>query len=269
MNIAHNQQGSLQSVGFLPRFMTHAIGDKAVDDVLSLYEQLEEDKTDLTSAWLRIEHVQHIAGPETARRMAALGAYAVINPLHLLADAPMLERRLGAARAGPDRAYAWRTLADAGVKLACGSDWPVVDLDPLQSIHAAIYRTAGRAGALPEGSERPRQGTAGALTGSEALVCHTRVAAEAMGAEEWLGSLAPGKLADLTILSFDPRDADRAGELPTVLAVFVGGKRVAVGSEAGAADSEEGLYAQLFGQQDGKDRRKELPDMPLDPREMD
>ena len=135
----------------------HAIGDRAVDEVLQVYADLAANSSSSCSGggssreqqqwqgqqgWRRaphrIEHAQHISGPAAAERMAAAGVAATPNPLHLPADAGVLEARLGAERAGAGRTYAFRTLLEAGVTAAFASDWPVVPLEPLAG--------AGRAG---------------------------------------------------------------------------------------------------------------------------
>lgn len=142
----------------------HAIGDRAVDEVLAIYAQLaanhsaQSSRTGSTTGGSRsdsgaaggggeggaggtrrglhrpphrIEHAQHIYGPGTAAALAAAGVAVTPNPQHLLADRAVLLSRLGAERAGAGRTYAFRTLLRAGVLSAFGSDWPVVPLDPL------------------------------------------------------------------------------------------------------------------------------------------
>ena len=137
----------------------HAIGDRAADEVLQLFAELaanisssgggssgssskgsggtasgssgKDNAGSSGSPPHRIEHVQHIPGPAAARRLAAAGVAVTPNPLHLLADAGILEARLGRERAGAGRSYALRTLLDAGVTAALASDWPVVPLEPL------------------------------------------------------------------------------------------------------------------------------------------
>lgn len=71
----------------------------------------------------RIEHVQHIAGPSTAQRMAEVGVVATPNPLHLLADAAILEARLGRERAGAGRSYAFSTLMQVTAGVMEGLSW--------------------------------------------------------------------------------------------------------------------------------------------------
>jgi predicted amidohydrolase YtcJ len=89
----------------------------------------------------RIEHVQHLSSPEAAAQLARLGLAAVINPQHLLTDYQMARGALGAARAGAGRSFAFRTLLASGAPTAAGSDWPVVDVDPFQSVYAAAFRS--------------------------------------------------------------------------------------------------------------------------------
>lgn len=130
----------------------HAIGDRAVDEVLAIFAQLAANSSTHSSGSgdggsaegrirdanakrrrppHRIEHAQHISGPDAAAALAAAGVAVTPNPQHLLADRALLVQRLGAERAGPARTYAFRTLLQAGVVSAFGSDWPVVPLDPL------------------------------------------------------------------------------------------------------------------------------------------
>lgn len=122
----------------------HAIGDAAVDEVAALYAELAANHSSSQAAAAgqqqqrhRVEHAQHLSSPAAAARLAAAGAVVTPNPLHLPADAGVLEARLGRQRAGPGRSYAFRTLAAAGVTAAFGSDWPVVPLEPLAGAHGS------------------------------------------------------------------------------------------------------------------------------------
>jgi hypothetical protein len=123
----------------------HAIGDRAVDDVAAVYAELASKRSVHSSGGggngpasqqrlrraHRLEHVQHLSGPETARRLAAAGVAVTPNPLHLAADRAIAAARLGTERAGPGRTFAFKTLLQAGVTSGFGSDWPVVPLDAL------------------------------------------------------------------------------------------------------------------------------------------
>jgi len=175
----------------------HAIGDAAVDWLIELYAELPSTDADVPPP--RIEHAQHLSeGAEF--RMSAAGVIASMQPIHLVADAPWLERRLGPERA--ERSYAVRTLAEAGVPLAFGSDWTVAPLDPLLGIRAATHRV-GADGAVFGDSER--------ISGEDALRGYTTGAAAAAGFRGRTGALAVGMLADFVVIEGIDRDAPYEG----------------------------------------------------------
>lgn len=194
----------------------HAIGDRANRSVLDAF-------TATVDAWRprrlrqRIEHVQ-LLHPDDLPRFAQLGVVASMQPIHATADMEIADRFWGErCRLG----YAWRSLLDSGAAVAFGSDCPVETLDVLPGLYAAVTRR--RSDGTPLGGWYPEQ----RLTLVEALAAYTRGAAYAAGRDHELGSLAPGTLADITVLDRDilalPRDALLAA---TVLATIVGGKVV-------------------------------------------
>ena len=154
----------------------------------------------------RIEHVQ-LLHPDDLPRFARLSVIASMQPLHATSDMLIAERHWGSRC---ETAYAWKALLDNGARLAFGSDCPVEVPDPLAGIHAAVTRRRADGSPGPEGW-RPAQ----RLTVEQALHGYTRGAAYAAGREAELGSIAPGKLADLTILEKDifviPADEIRPG----------------------------------------------------------
>jgi len=156
---------------------------------------------------LRVEHAS-VVPPADLRRLAGLGVTACIQPSFLPADSPWLEARLGGDRL--PHTYNFRTLADAGIPLAGGSDCPVEPPHPLWGMAWA----RDRAGFLPAES----------LTAAQALALFTTGAARAIGEE---ARLEPGAAATFTILDGDP-EAAGPGELRRmrVLGVFVAGRRV-------------------------------------------
>ena len=172
----------------------HAIGDRANRDVLDV---LEESRRCGEGMGLRhrIEHVQllHLAD---IPRLAKLGVIASMQPIHATSDMDMVERHWGEERARG--AYAWRSLLDAGTVLAFGSDCPVETLDPLVSIHAAVTRRRADGTPGPEGWHPEQR-----ISVEEAVWAYTLSAAYASGEEREKGSIAPGKLADLVVLSQD------------------------------------------------------------------
>lgn len=171
----------------------HAIGDKANARVIAMFERLRREGRYLERP--RIEHAQVLREADF-QRLAALGVVCAMQPVHATTDARYAERRLGAARLAG--AYAWRSLADAGLTVSFGSDFPVEPADPRAGFHAAIHREGPDRS--PAGGWRPQE----ALSPARTLDAFTRQNAVASFREHELGRLAPGYLADLTILDRDP-----------------------------------------------------------------
>jgi predicted amidohydrolase YtcJ len=192
---------------------THAIGDKGVNWVLNAVEKAELSfgMKDLRH---RIEHAQVIA-PSDFARFKALGVIASMQPTHCTTDMRFCERRIGLERS--KYAYAWRTLLDAGARIAFGSDWPVEPLDPMRGLYSAVTRKSIEFD-VPEGGWFPEQ----KLTMAEAITLFTKGAAYASFEEGIKGSLEPGKLADLVIMSKDlfrvePKEILTTEALTTIL----------------------------------------------------
>jgi hypothetical protein len=172
----------------------HAIGDRANRDVLDV---LEESRQSDKGRGLRhrIEHAQ-LLHPADIPRLAKLGVIASMQPIHATSDMEMVKRHWGEERARG--AYAWRSLLDAGTVLAFGSDCPVETLDPLVGIHAAVTRRRADGSPGPEGWHPGER-----ITVEDAVRAYTLGAAYASGEERVKGSITPGKLADLVVLSQD------------------------------------------------------------------
>jgi predicted amidohydrolase YtcJ len=189
----------------------HAIGDRANRDALDAFEETRDE-------WAprglrpRIEHAQILA-PEDVPRFAALGVAASVQFSHAPSDRDLAERHW-AGETG--RAYAWRSLRDAGAVLCNGSDAPIEELDPLAGICAGVLRTLDEREAW-----HPEQ----ALTVAEALQAATVDPAWLAGDERRRGRLLPGFLADLVVLDRDPLAVPEE-ELPEVrvVAAMVGGR---------------------------------------------
>jgi predicted amidohydrolase YtcJ len=166
---------------------THAIGDRGVRNVIDAYAN-----AGVTAAErYRVEHLQVIA-PQDVPRLVQHGIIASMQPTHATSDMYWAEARLG-----PDRvkgAYAWRTILNAGGRLALGSDFPVESVNPFFGIYAAVTRQDQKG--WPEGGWRPSE----KLTLAEALRGFTSDAAYAAFEEKSRGTIEPGKLADFTIV---------------------------------------------------------------------
>jgi hypothetical protein len=171
---------------------THAIGDRAVSAILDIYERVGGDHP--AAHRFRVEHAQHVR-PEDFGRFGKLGIVASMQPYHAIDDGRWAEKRIGHERARSS--YAWRTMLNAGAVLAFGSDWPVAPLDPLSGIYAAVTR-ATLDGNNP-GGWFPEQ----RLTVEEALRAYTQGSAYAAFEEKGKGTISPGKLADVVVLSED------------------------------------------------------------------
>jgi predicted amidohydrolase YtcJ len=173
----------------------HAIGDAGVRATSDAGEAARDDVPPARPGRrrvpsFRIEHVQIIA-PEDVARMKAVGAVASMQPTHATSDMPWAEARVGSERI--KGAYAWRTMLDAGIPLALGSDFPVEEVSPLRGLHAAITRQDEHG--APAGGWYPAQ----RLTFDEALAGYTVGAAAAVGADDQRGRIAVGMVADLTV----------------------------------------------------------------------
>jgi predicted amidohydrolase YtcJ len=170
----------------------HAIGDRAIAEMLDIFARVGGESA--ASHRFRIEHAQHVR-PQDFARFAKLGVIASMQPYHAIDDGRWVEKRIGHQRSASS--YAWRSMLDAGVHLAFGTDWPVAPLNPLLGIYAAVTR-ATLDGKNP-GGWFPEQ----RLTLEEALHAYTLGSAYAAFAEKEKGTISPGKLADLVVLSDD------------------------------------------------------------------
>jgi predicted amidohydrolase YtcJ len=192
----------------------HAIGDRANREVLDVYEQAFRRNPDKTGLRWRIEHAQHLH-PADIPRFGELGVVASMQGIHCTSDGPWVVPRLGEQRA-EEGAYVWRKLMETGAVVNNGTDAPVEDVDPLASYYATVSRRM-KDGTVFYPDQR--------LTRMEALQTYTINGAYTAFEEDIKGSLTPGKLADITVLSQDiltiPEDDIPATE---VVYTIVGGK---------------------------------------------
>lgn len=177
----------------------HAIGDEAIDTLLTLYEKVMAANGPRERRF-RVIHAQVLRGPEVAQRMARLGAIAEVQPYHAIDDMRWMEQRIGARARW---AYAFKTLLDAGVKLSFGSDWPGTNAswypaNPILGIYAAVTRQTLEG--QPAGGWFPQE----RIDLETALRAYTVNNAWAAGEEDRKGTLSAGKLADLVVLDRDP-----------------------------------------------------------------
>ncbi len=170
----------------------HAIGDRANRETLDLYASLFEaaDGRGAERRW-RVEHAQHLH-PDDISRFADLGVMASMQAIHACSDAPYNYQRLGAQRVNQG-AYLWNTLWADGAVVGNGTDVPVEKIDPLASLHCTATRQVPGTDTTFTPDET--------LTRRRALQSYTINNARMAFEEDVKGTLTPGKLADVTVLS--------------------------------------------------------------------
>lgn len=167
----------------------HAIGDRANSDVLDAFGEVRKR---FPKALLRIEHAQLVRQTDISR-FGDLGVIASMQPIHAVADMDVASRYWGERC---KTAYAWRSLKDGGAVLAFGSDAPIEDPDPLKGLHAAVKRSKQLGGGMPWYPEQT-------LSLFEAIDAYTIGGATASEMSSQLGSIDPGKCANLIVVSDD------------------------------------------------------------------
>ena len=194
----------------------HAIGDRANRETLNVFEEAFKKYPSPQSRRWRVEHAQHLH-PDDIGRFAKLGVIASMQGIHCTSDAVYVVKRLGTRRA-EEGAYVWQSLLKSGAIICNGTDVPVEAVSPIKCFYASVTRKlANGATFLPEQK----------MTREQALKSYTLHAAYAAFEEEIKGSLTPGKLADITVLSRDIMTVPDEQILGTeVIFTIVGGKVV-------------------------------------------
>jgi predicted amidohydrolase YtcJ len=195
----------------------HAIGDKAINSILNIFETAEKENGSRDRRF-RVEHAQHIA-PTDISRFTKLQVIPSMQPYHAIDDGRWAEKIIGAERI--KTTYAFRSLMDTKATLAFGSDWFVAPPTPLEGIYAAVTRRTldekNPNGWVPEQK----------ISVEEALMAYTAGAAFAGFMEKDRGMLKPGMLADFVILEKDIRNIEPATIREVkVMKTVVGGKVV-------------------------------------------
>ena len=173
--------------------MIHAIGDRANDLILTIFEEVERENGDRDRRF-RIEHAQHLR-PQDIPRFSRDKVIASMQPYHAIDDGRWAEKRIGKERA--KTTYAFRSMLDSGATLAFGTDWTVAPLNPVLTVYAAVTRRTldgkNSKGWIPEQK----------ISVEEAVRAYTIGSAYAEFQETVKGTILPGKLADIVILSAD------------------------------------------------------------------
>ncbi len=192
------------------QIMIHAIGDRANDLILSIYEQVERENGRRDRRF-RIEHAQHLRAQDIPR-FARDRVVASVQPYHAIDDGRWAEKRIGKERA--KTTYPFRSLLDAGATLALGTDWTVAPLDPMLTIYAAVTRRTLDSNNVWVPEQK--------ISVEETVRAYTVGSAYAEFQEQVKGSITPGKLADLVILSrdlfkIDPKEIEKAKVVLTMV----------------------------------------------------
>jgi predicted amidohydrolase YtcJ len=202
---------------------THAIGDRANRETLDVYERTFAANPGRSDLRWRIEHAQHLHAADVPR-FRKLGVIASMQGIHTVSDGPWIPGKLGPERARAE-SYLFRTLWDSGVIVTNGTDVPVEDVDPIPSFYGMVSRRT-RDGSVFIPEQR--------ITRAEALRAYTLNNAYASFQERELGSIAPGKLADITVLSTDIMTVPER-EIPSARVDYtIVGGRVKYQRDAGA-----------------------------------
>jgi predicted amidohydrolase YtcJ len=211
------------------QYCIHAIGDRANREVLDIFADAFEKYPSVMPRRWRIEHAQHLH-PDDIPRFGQLEVIASMQGIHCTSDAVFVLQRLGPRRA-EEGAYVWQKLMQSGAVVTNGTDAPVEDVDPIASFYATVTRK------LNDGSEFfPEQ----KMSREEALRSYTMNCAYAAFEEDIKGSLTPGKLADVVVLSHNimtcPEDQIRDARVDYTI---VGWKVAWDRGKAGAASESE------------------------------
>ncbi len=181
----------------------HAIGDRANRETLDIFEAAFAANPAVKDWRWRVEHAQHLSAADIPR-FGRLGVIASMQGIHATSDAPYVRARLGEARVA-EGGYVWQKLMQSGAVVSNGTDVPVERIDPMPNLYATITRMT------KDGAFFPDQ----RMSRAEALKSYTYNAAYAAKEETLKGSLAVGKLGDITVLTGNPLTVPEA-DIPAI-----------------------------------------------------
>jgi predicted amidohydrolase YtcJ len=198
---------------------SHAIGDRANQEILNRYEIAFKENPDVKDHRFRIEHAQHLH-PNDIPRFGQLGVIPAMQAIHMSSDRPWAIDRLGEKRI-KEGAYMWQSLLKSGAKIVNGTDAPVEPINPIPCFYASVTRMTLKG--EPTGGYEPEE----KMTREQALRSYTLDAAYGAFEENIKGSIEPGKLADFTIHSSDIMTVSDMDILKSeVMMTIIGGKVV-------------------------------------------
>jgi predicted amidohydrolase YtcJ len=197
---------------------SHAIGDRANQEILNRYEQAFSENPDKKDHRFRIEHAQHLH-PNDIPRFAKLGVIPAMQAIHMSSDRPWAIERLGEKRI-KEGAYMWQSLLKSGAKVVNGTDAPVEPLNPIPSFFASVTRRTLKG--EPENGFEPEE----KMTRDQALKSYTLDAAYGAFEENVKGSIEKGKLADFTVFTTDIMDVPEMDILKSEVSMTIMGGKV-------------------------------------------
>ncbi|MBP3884698.1 MAG: amidohydrolase family protein [Olsenella sp.] len=195
----------------------HTIGDRAIRSAIEIFREARERYGAPHQGANSIEHIEGL-WPSDVRAMAEIDLVASVQPQHVVIDVTQPERDLGSERAG----FMWpfASFREAGVTMAFGTDSPCVSNRAMQVLSCAVTREVPET-REPRGGWLPEQ----RIPMAAAIDAYTRGSARVVGRTDELGTIAPGKLADLVVLDTNlmAADPERIQDVRT-LATYVGGR---------------------------------------------
>lgn len=215
-SVAENTKTAELALKYGYQMEVHAIGDLANRQVLNIYQKVQRQHPGQADLRWEIEHAQHL-NPTDIPRFARLGVIASMQSIHACRDAPFVVKELGKKRAR-EGAYAWHKLIDGGAVVTEGTDVPVANENPIPNFKCGVTRQ------IKNGKGTyfyPRE----VKTRKQELRDYTVNNAYSMFQEDHLGSITPGKLADITVLSQDIMTAPAYSiDSTKVVYTIIGGK---------------------------------------------
>jgi predicted amidohydrolase YtcJ len=197
---------------------SHAIGDRANQEILNRYEQAMKENPEVKDHRFRIEHAQHLH-PNDIPRFGQLGVIPAMQAIHMSSDRPWAIERLGEKRI-KEGAYMWQSLLKSGARIVNGTDAPVEPINPIPCFYASFTRKTLKG--EPEGGYEPEE----KMTREQALKSYTLDAAYGAFEEDIKGSIEKGKLADFTIFSKNIMEVEEMEVLKSEVKMTIVGGRV-------------------------------------------
>ena len=213
MDLVKVRENALRAIEAGYPVRIHTIGDRSVSWALDLFEEARRLYGDKGLRHVQ-EHLE-LMRPEDVSRLVELGIVPCVQPMHIPLEIPFASKEAALGMERIHRCWPFRSLIDAGATLALSTDFPVVEIDPLHGVFAAVTRQD--LDGMPEAGWVPEQ----RITLAEALKAYTYGSAYCEGMEDEVGTLEPGKAADVIVLSKNLFEVEPAEYLDTKVKLTV------------------------------------------------